>query len=120
MPTTNRINRPRIACVEIEPVDGARFRVVLGLHVFARCVYVCCRQVSTDEGERKAREEGVLFIETSAKAGFNVKALFRTLATSLPGAGAGSPTTPAESNLIDIKLQSAPPVDSSGSGGCSC
>jgi hypothetical protein len=29
--------------------------------------------VSTDEGEAKAKEHGVLFIETSAKAGFNVK-----------------------------------------------
>lgn len=31
------------------------------------------RQVSTEEGERKARELNVMFIETSAKAGYNVK-----------------------------------------------
>lgn len=31
------------------------------------------RQVSMDEGERKAQELGVMFIETSAKAGYNVK-----------------------------------------------
>ncbi|RRT33426.1 hypothetical protein B296_00053619, partial [Ensete ventricosum] len=30
-------------------------------------------QVSTEEGEAKAREFGVMFIETSAKAGFNIK-----------------------------------------------
>lgn len=30
-------------------------------------------QVSTEEGERKARELNVMFIETSAKAGYNVK-----------------------------------------------
>ena len=46
-------------------------RVFLALHL---CV---CRQVSTEDGERRAREEGALFIETSAKAGYNVKALFR-------------------------------------------
>ena len=35
------------------------------------------REVSVEEGDRKAKEENVLFVETSAKAGFNVKALFR-------------------------------------------
>lgn len=40
------------------------------------------RQVSTEEGERKAKELNVMFIETSAKAGYNVKqvlSLFFTL-----------------------------------------
>ncbi len=32
------------------------------------------RQVSTEEGDARGREAGVLFIETSAKAGFNIKA----------------------------------------------
>ena len=31
------------------------------------------RQVSTEEGEQKAKELNVMFIETSAKAGHNVK-----------------------------------------------
>ncbi len=31
------------------------------------------RQVSTEEGEEKAKEAGVMFIETSAKGGYNVK-----------------------------------------------
>ncbi|VVC92630.1 unnamed protein product, partial [Leptidea sinapis] len=31
------------------------------------------RQVSTEEGDRKAKELNVMFIETSAKAGYNVK-----------------------------------------------
>ncbi len=34
---------------------------------------IACRQVSTEEGERKAKELNVMFIETSAKAGYNVK-----------------------------------------------
>lgn len=33
-----------------------------------------CRQVSIEEGDAKAREFNVMFIETSAKAGFNIKA----------------------------------------------
>lgn len=35
------------------------------------------RQVSTEEGERKAKELNVMFIETSAKAGYNVKQVSR-------------------------------------------
>lgn len=31
------------------------------------------RQVSIEEGDNKAKEVGVMFIETSAKAGFNIK-----------------------------------------------
>jgi len=41
--------------------------------------------VSTEEGEAKAKEFDIMFIETSAKAGFNVKALFRKIAAALPG-----------------------------------
>lgn len=43
------------------------------------------RTVSVEEGEAKAKEFDVMFIETSAKAGFNIKALFRKVASSLPG-----------------------------------
>ena len=43
------------------------------------------RQVSAEEGEDKATKENIMFIESSAKAGFNIKALFRKLATALPG-----------------------------------
>lgn len=31
------------------------------------------RQVTTEDGEKKAKELNVMFIETSAKAGYNVK-----------------------------------------------
>jgi predicted GTPase len=43
------------------------------------------RQVTTEEGEQKAKELNVMFIETSAKAGHNVKQLFRRVAAALPG-----------------------------------
>jgi len=43
------------------------------------------RQVSVEEGETRAKEHDIMFIETSAKAGFNIKALFRKVASALPG-----------------------------------
>ncbi|RUO95729.1 ras family-domain-containing protein [Jimgerdemannia flammicorona] len=43
------------------------------------------RQVTAEEGEKKAKEFNVMFIETSAKAGHNVKTLFRKIAQALPG-----------------------------------
>ncbi len=52
------------------------------------------RQVSIEEGEDKATKDSILFIETSAKAGFNIKALFRKLASSLPGMESAQ-TTPS-------------------------
>ncbi|KAI8391373.1 uncharacterized protein BYT42DRAFT_610612 [Radiomyces spectabilis] len=43
------------------------------------------RQVTTEEAERKARQNNILYIETSAKLGHNVKALFRKIGHALPG-----------------------------------
>lgn len=43
------------------------------------------RQVTTEEAETKASEFNVMFIETSAKAGHNVKTLFKKIAQALPG-----------------------------------
>ena len=37
------------------------------------------RQVSTEDGEKKAKELNVMFIETSAKTGYNVKQVSREL-----------------------------------------
>lgn len=55
------------------------------------------RQVTTEEGEKKAKDLGCLFIETSAKTGHNVKALFSKIAQALPGVdnspGRGDATT---------------------------
>jgi hypothetical protein len=40
--------------------------------------------VSTEEGEQKAKEENLIFIETSAKENRNVNELFRRIAYTLP------------------------------------
>ena len=39
----------------------------------ASVFWLIYRQVSIEEGEAKAHELDVMFIETSAKAGFNIK-----------------------------------------------
>uniref|UniRef100_A0A8C7HUY2 RAB6B, member RAS oncogene family b n=1 Tax=Oncorhynchus kisutch TaxID=8019 RepID=A0A8C7HUY2_ONCKI len=43
------------------------------------------RQITIEEGEQRAKELNVMFIETSAKTGTNVKQLFRRVAAALPG-----------------------------------
>lgn len=77
------------------------------------------RQVSTEEGEERARKDNLLFMEVSAKAGYNVKSLFRKLATSLPGSDAAAAANNGQSNMVDIKLSAAPAnVDEAKSCGC--
>ncbi|XP_053298358.1 ras-related protein Rab-6A isoform X3 [Pleuronectes platessa] len=75
------------------------------------------RQITTEEGEQRAKEMNVLFIETSAKTGYNVKQLFRRVAAALPGMD----TTQDKSreDMIDIKL-APPPEEPTSEGGCSC
>ncbi|XP_035522230.1 ras-related protein Rab-6A isoform X1 [Dicentrarchus labrax] len=75
------------------------------------------RQVSIEEGERKAKELNVMFIETSAKAGYNVKQLFRRVAAALPGMD--NTQDKSREDMIDIKLEKPPEVPVSD-GGCSC
>ena len=43
------------------------------------------RQVTLEEATAKSTELNVMFMETSAKAGHNVKSLFKKIAMSLPG-----------------------------------
>ncbi|KHN31372.1 Ras-related protein RABH1e [Glycine soja] len=93
-------------------------------------------QVSIEEGDAKSRESGIMFIETSAKAGFNIKCwrkllvrevtyvsnspLFRKIAAALPGMETLSSTK--QEDMVDVNLK--PTVNSSQAeqqgGGCSC
>ncbi|CAN1188534.1 Ras-related protein RABH1b [Linum perenne] len=90
------------------------------------------RQVSVEEGESKAREVNVMFIETSAKAGFNIKdqlifwlfflqALFRKIAAALPGMETLSSTKQEDMVDVNLKSSNANASQSQGqSGGCAC
>jgi Ras-related protein Rab-6A len=71
------------------------------------------RHVSLEDGEAKAKEHDVLFMETSAKAGFNVKPLFRKIATALPGAEANNMARAAGAST-NVDLGAA---DAGASGG---
>ncbi|CAG8643269.1 22949_t:CDS:2, partial [Gigaspora rosea] len=62
------------------------------------------RQVTTEEGEKKAKEFNVMFIETSAKAGHNVKTLFRKIAQALPGME--NTMSEPQNQLIDVNINS--------------
>jgi len=68
----------------IDDVRNERGKQVLMVLVGNKSDLHSDRQVSTEEGERKAEEHGIMFLETSAKAGFNVNALFRKIALLLP------------------------------------
>lgn len=77
------------------------------------------RQVTTEDGERKAKELNVMFIETSAKAGYNVKQLFRRVAAALPGMESTSDKQNKD-DLIEVRLKEPPPEPQPQSGGCVC
>lgn len=76
------------------------------------------RQVTMEEGEAKAKELGVMFIETSAKAGVNIKALFRKIASSLPGME--SVSISRAKNLVDVKLEPSLQAGNSPAAAQSC
>ncbi|AEE87134.1 putative small GTP-binding protein [Arabidopsis thaliana] len=84
------------------------------------------RQVSISEGEDKGKEYGVMFIETSAKENFNIKALFRKIAAALPGVDSYSLATKSD-DMVDVNLkttsnssQGEQQGGAGGGGGCSC
>lgn len=77
------------------------------------------RQVTIEEGEALAKELGALFIETSAKVGYNVSALFRKVATTLPNEERPKAEAGAEGNKaikIDVETRS----DTQAPSSCPC
>ncbi|GAA5904602.1 hypothetical protein JCM8208_004827 [Rhodotorula glutinis] len=76
------------------------------------------RQVTTDEAEQKSKELNVMFIETSAKAGHNVKTLFRKIAQALPGMDREGGEQQQANQMIDVSV--TPTNTTPNEGGCSC
>ncbi|KAG4305614.1 hypothetical protein PORY_001170 [Pneumocystis oryctolagi] len=60
------------------------------------------RQVTTNEGEKMAKELKILFMETSAKTGHNVKPLFKDIAEVLPGME--NINNSSNSQMIDVNI----------------
>ncbi|KZF23240.1 ras-domain-containing protein [Xylona heveae TC161] len=73
------------------------------------------RMVTTAQGEQKAKENNLMFIETSAKVGHNVKQLFRMIAQALPGMEGENQQ--AGSQMIDVNINPSQPTDNNG---CAC
>ncbi|CAI0473582.1 unnamed protein product [Linum tenue] len=103
------------------------YQATIGIDFLSKTMYLEDRtvrlqlwQVSIEEGDGKAKDFGVMFIETSAKAGFNIKPLFRKIAAALPGMETLSSTK--QEDMVDVNLK--PTVNSSQAeqqgGGCAC
>ncbi|KDE07987.1 hypothetical protein MVLG_01692 [Microbotryum lychnidis-dioicae p1A1 Lamole] len=76
------------------------------------------RQVTTEEAEIKSKELNVMFIETSAKAGHNVKPLFRKIAQALPGMEREGEQAHGANQMIDVSI--TPTNTTEKEGGCAC
>ena len=68
----------------VEEVRSERGNEVVILLVGNKTDLPCERGVSMEQGERRAKELGVMFMESSAKTGHNVKQMFRRVAAALP------------------------------------
>ncbi|CAJ2512253.1 Uu.00g052680.m01.CDS01 [Anthostomella pinea] len=74
------------------------------------------REVTTQQGEEEAKKNNLMFVETSAKLGHNVKTLFRRIAQALPGMEGSDAAAQASSQMIDVKTN----TQSSQQDGCAC
>ncbi|KAJ5123200.1 Ras-related protein Rab-6B [Penicillium atrosanguineum] len=73
------------------------------------------REVTTAQGEEEAKKNNLMFIETSAKVGHNVKQLFRRIAQALPGMEGEAKQ--GESTMIDVNIH---PKETTNNDGCAC
>jgi len=75
------------------------------------------RQVTLEEATTKSTEMNIMFMETSAKAGHNVKSLFKKIALSLPGMEKEGQTD-AQNTKIDVTSTQPVPVPEASQ--CNC
>ncbi|KAI5117472.1 hypothetical protein M0805_007177 [Coniferiporia weirii] len=76
------------------------------------------RQVTLEEATQKAEQLGILFMETSAKAGHNVKSLFKKIALSLPGMEKEGQSAEAQNSKVDVTKPSENEVPEASN--CQC
>ncbi|EIW84884.1 GTP binding protein [Coniophora puteana RWD-64-598 SS2] len=75
------------------------------------------RQVTLEEATTKSTEMNIMFMETSAKAGHNVKSLFKKIALSLPGMEKEGQAD-AQNTKIDVTSTQPAPVPEASQ--CNC
>jgi len=73
------------------------------------------RQVTEQQGADEAKRNGLMFVETSAKVGHNVKVLFKRIAQALPGMEEGGGQDRGQ--MIDVNINANPPQENQG---CAC
>eukprot|EP01061_Rhynchopus_euleeides_P027326 TRINITY_DN44474_c0_g1_i1.p1 TRINITY_DN44474_c0_g1~~TRINITY_DN44474_c0_g1_i1.p1 ORF type:complete len:247 (+),score=81.39 TRINITY_DN44474_c0_g1_i1:48-743(+) len=78
------------------------------------------RVIPLEEGEAKAKELNVMFIETSAKTGYNIKTLFRKVANSLPAPPAARLPAATTNNLEPFSLPPPEAAPAPKQEGCAC
>eukprot|EP00483_Globobulimina_turgida_P007151 UN07165 len=78
------------------------------------------RQVTKNEGEEKANQLNVMFMETSAKSGDNIKSLFRKVATNLPGMDDQNQKNHPNDNTKNIELGTQNEEDKKPNSPCWC
>ncbi|KAI0707755.1 ras-domain-containing protein [Earliella scabrosa] len=76
------------------------------------------RQVTLEEANAKATQLNIMFMETSAKAGHNVKSLFKKIAMSLVGMEKENEQSEAQNTKIDVT--SPPQNDVPDASQCQC
>jgi Ras-related protein Rab-6A len=76
------------------------------------------REVTEQQGQEEARKNNLMFIETSAKVGHNVKLLFKRIAQALPGMESESAaadqrgtSTPQHIPFCSLRLIETPVID---------
>ncbi|OBT59207.1 hypothetical protein VE04_00340 [Pseudogymnoascus sp. 24MN13] len=74
------------------------------------------REVTTQQGEEEAKKNNLMFIETSAKVGHNVKNLFRRIAQALPGMEGADSAAAAGNQMIDVNINNS----NQSQEGCAC
>jgi len=76
------------------------------------------RQVTNEEATAMSKNLGIMFMETSAKAGHNVKSLFKQIALSLPGMEKEGQAADAENTKIAVTQSSGNEVPEASQ--CQC
>ena len=78
------------------------------------------RAVSFEEAVEVAREQGVMYMETSAKTSRGVRELFKAIATSMKDDSVYPLTVAAAPVEVEVRLSSDPGTGSSRATGCQC